>query len=310
MEWITFSYSLSAQSSSSRVAIWRQLKRTGAISPAGGIYVLPLREECLETLMWLAQQVHQAGGEALVMHVAQFEGLTDPQVITLFQQVRQAEYAALDEETDQLEMALSQQPEEEARLALKDELEQLQKQHADIVRIDYFECPERAVLAARLAGLQKVILPTLSVPDAISVRDISAYHDAKWVTRPHPHVDRLACIWLIRRYIEPDVPIRYANDPEAGEIPFDMPDAEFSHRVGLCTFEVMLHVLNMDDPTLHALAEIVHQVDLHDDIYSRPETGGVETLLRGWQLAGLSDQELETRGLLLFDGLYAALAAN
>lgn len=310
MEWITFSYSLSARASSPRVAVWRQLKRLGAVSPAGGVYVLPLREECLEAFTWLAQQVRQAGGEALVMHVAQFEGLADPQVIALFRQARQEDYAALDAQATQLEATLSQQDEGEARLALKDELERLQKQHADIGRIDYFECPERAALAARLARLRQAILPEPAAPDTIAARDVAAYHDAHWVTRPHPHVDRLACVWLIRRFVNPDAPIRYATEPQADEIPFDMPDAEFSHHGDLCTFEVMLRALSLPDPALHALAEIVHEIDLRDGVYTRPETGGVAALLRGWQLTGLSDAEMEARGLWLFDGLRAALAAD
>lgn len=310
MDWVVFSYSLSAKSSSPRVAVWRQLKRTGAISHAGGVYVLPMREDCLEAFTWLAQQVRQAGGEALVMRVGQFEGLTDQQVIALFRQIRQEDYTALDARVMQFEETLSQQGDSEERLALKDELDRLQKQHADIVRIDYFECPERAVLAARLARLRQVILPEPSAPVEVIVRAVAAYRDAHWVTRPHPYVDRLACAWLIRRFVNPDASIRYTAEPQAGEIPFDMPDAEFSHRGDRCTFEVMLLAFGLDDPALHALAEIVHEIDVHDGVYARPETGGVDALLRGWQLASLSDQEMEARGLLLFDGLRAALAAD
>ncbi len=315
MEWITFSYSLSANSSSPRVAVWRQLKRIGAVSPAGGVYVLPLRENCLEVFTWLAQQVRQAGGEALMMHVAQFEGLPDPQVIALFRQARQEDYVALDTQVAQLETALSQQDEGEAWLTLKNELERLQKQHADIGHIDYFECPERAALATRLVRIRQAILPEPTAPGEIAARDVAAYRDAHWVTRPHPHVDRLACAWLIRRFVNPDALIRYATAPEAGapasgEIPFDMPDAEFSHYGDLCTFEVMLRALSLHDPALHTLAEIVHEVDLCDGVYTRPETGGVAALLRGWQLAGLPDTEMEARSLWLFDGLCAALTAD
>jgi hypothetical protein len=301
MEWITFSYSLSAKSSSPRVAVWRQLKRIGAVSPAGGVYVLPLREDCLEAFTWLAQQVRQAGGEALVMHVAQFEGLPDPQVIALFRQARQEDYVALDTQVAQLETALSQQDEGEAWLTLKNELERLQKQHADIGHIDYFECPERAALATRLARIRQAILPEPTAPGEIAARDVAAYRDAHWVTRAHPHVDRLACAWLIRRFINPDAVIHYAAEVTAGEVPFDMPDAEFSHHSDLCTFEVLRLSFGLDDPALCVLAE---------SVYARPEIGGVDALLRGWQHSGLSDQDMEARGLWLFDGLHAALAAD
>ncbi|MDY0007282.1 MAG: chromate resistance protein, partial [Spongiibacteraceae bacterium] len=280
------------------------------LSLAGGVYVLPLREDCLEAFMWLAQQVRQAGGEALVIRAGQFEGLTDQEVIVQFRQARQEDYVTLNAQAAQLAETLAQHSEMEGRLALKDELERLQKQHAEIARIDYFECPERAALATRLARIRQAFLPEPTTPGEIAACDVAAYRDAHWVTRAHPHVDRLACAWLIRRFVNPDAPIRYATEPEAGEIPFDMPDAEFSHYGDLCTFEVMLRALSLHDPALHALAEIVHEVDLRDGVYARPETGGVDALLRGWQLAGLPDTEMEARGLWLFDGLCAALSVD
>jgi len=70
----------------------------------------------------------------------------------------------------------------------------------------------------------------------------------------------------------------------------------------------MLVAFGLDEPALRAMAEIVHEIDLRDGQYLRVETGGVDALLKGWQLAGLSDAEMEARGLTLFEGLYAALA--
>src|SRR5437879_13482224 len=85
MGWVVFSYSLPSKASSSpRVALWRRLQRLGAITPKAGVYVLPDRDECVEAFQWLAQEVQQAKGEAVVMRVERFEGLTDPQIIELF----------------------------------------------------------------------------------------------------------------------------------------------------------------------------------------------------------------------------------
>src|ERR671919_2563447 len=82
MRWVVFSYSLPSKAQSSpRVALWRRLRRLGAISPTGGIYVLPAREECQEAFQWLAEEVQHAKGEALVTHVDHFEGLTDGDLI-------------------------------------------------------------------------------------------------------------------------------------------------------------------------------------------------------------------------------------
>jgi hypothetical protein len=126
------------------------------------------------------------------------------------------------------------------------------------------------------------------------------------VTRPHPHVDRLACAWLIRRFVNPRAQIRYSETPEPGEVAFDMPGAEFQHRGHLCTFEVMLKAFGLDDPALRAIAEIVHEIDLRDGRSARPEIAGVDAILTGWLV--LEDAEREAHGIALFEGLYVALS--
>jgi hypothetical protein len=80
MDWIVFSYSLSSKSSSPCVSIWRQLKRVGALSPVGGVYVLPAREPSIETFGWLAQQVRRSEGEAVIMRDWQSTGLPDQEM--------------------------------------------------------------------------------------------------------------------------------------------------------------------------------------------------------------------------------------
>jgi hypothetical protein len=127
------------------------------------------------------------------------------------------------------------------------------------------------------------------------------------VTRPRPHVDRLACAWLIRRFINPDANIRYATIPEPDEVAFDMPDAQFGHLGVSCSFETMLRAFGFSDPALQTIAEIVHAIDLRDGRYAQPEIEGIAAILQGWLLNDLSDAELEARGVALFEGLYAAL---
>ena len=310
MKWVVFSYSLSAKSSSPRVSVWRQLKRIGAISPVGGVYVLPAREPCDEAFGWLAQQVRQAGGEALVMRVDQFEGLADPELIALFDRARQEDYAAIEKQAVRLEAALRSSGSAQERLDIKDELDRLQGQYADIARIDYFESLSKIELAARLARLRQALLAGTLTPVDVVPTAIDAYRDRHWVTRPHPHVDRLACAWLIRRYVNPQASIRYAHDPGPDEVAFDAPGAEFSHRGELCTLEVMVRAFGLEESALRTVAEIVHEIDLRDGMYAHPETSGVDALLRGWQLAGLPEEEMEARGLDLFDGLYAVFGGR
>jgi hypothetical protein len=88
-----------------------------------------------------------------------------------------------------------------------------------------------------------------------------------------------------------------------------MPDGDFTHQGDLCTFEVLIQAFGLsDDAALQALAQVVHDIDLHDARYNRPETPGTLALLDGWMLQNLDDVTLEQNGMILFSGLYAALA--
>jgi hypothetical protein len=300
--WLVFSYSLPAQSRSSpRVTIWRRLKQIGALAVAGGAQVLPARDDCEEAFQWLAQEIRAAQGEAVIMRVEQFAGLSDAELITQFQTARAADYAELEPDVKRLEQALKAKD----RFRLPEALERLRRKHASIEQVDYFESPAGAALSARLAQIERTLAPA-PTSNVVTTAAVDDYKGRHWVTRPQPHVDRLACAWLIRRLIDPEANIRYSLQPEPDEVTFDMEPADFGHRGALCSFETMKLAFGLDDAGLTALAEIVHDIDLHENAHRRPETPGVLTLLAGWRLANLPDAELEARGLTLFDGLYAA----
>ncbi|PZV07752.1 MAG: hypothetical protein DCF32_06550 [Leptolyngbya sp.] len=303
---MVFTYSLPSKASSSpRVTLWRRLRRIGAIA-LSGVQILPDRESCLESFQWLAQEVRQVKGEALIMRVEQFEGMSSQSLINRFHEVRREDYTELEAKVTELEMALTALDEAGDRAPIRDALEKLYKHHADLRQIDFFDCPEQKTVAARLKQLTHALLPP-SPAVTIAPQAIANYRQAHWVTRPRPHVDRLACIWLIRRFIQPEAIIRYGKTAKANEIPFDMHQGEFQHQGNLCTFEVMAKAFNLDDARVQTIGEIVHEIDLRDGIYLHPQIVGIETLLRGWLVAGFSDSALETHGIALFEGLYSAL---
>ncbi len=307
MEWLVLAYSLPSKGgSTTRVAIWRRLRRIGAVSPVGAVYVLPAHEECGESLQWLAQEIRQAQGEAVVMRVDQFEGLTDQHLVELFRTARSEEYADLATQTAALEQALQKTALDE-REHLRDTLTKLRRRHMEIARIDYFDTPSGAEVAAHLDGLQHALVTPVAPAVPTSSAVFAAYRGKQWVTRPRPHVDRLACVWLIRRFIDADAVIRYAATPEPDDITFDMSDAHFGHQGNLCTFETMLRAFALDDPALHVMAEIVHEIDLRDGQYHQPETDGIDAILKGWLISDLSDAEREARGVALFEGLYTSV---
>ena len=309
MGWLVFSYSLPAKASSSpRVTLWRRLQRLGAITPKAGVYVLPERDECVEAFQWLAQEVQHAKGEAVVMRVERFEGLSDQQLIDLFHDACREKYLGLESEAAEVEKALSAMKNAKSNAGILDYLERLQKRYTDTARVDFFESLEGRRVAAKLRVIEQSLRTRISGVPHVAVVEVAEYKKRRWVTRPRPHVDRLACVWLIRRFIDPSATIRYSPEPDAKEVSFDMRDAVFGHTGNLCTFETMLTAFELKDTALQTIAEIVHEIDIRDGRYTRPETGGIEIILKGWLLEGLPDSELESQGMSLFEALYTAFS--
>ena len=135
----------------------------------------------------------------------------------------------------------------------------------------------------------------------------------KWVTRARPKTDRIACPWLIRRFIDPDAEILYVPADQVLEVArregarsFDAPDAEFTHRDGLCTFEVLIEEFDLrGDPALKRLATIVHAADVPQDLDTDPLGPGLLAIGEGGLLAEEDDHRLLERGTFVYDALYA-----
>ena len=128
----------------------------------------------------------------------------------------------------------------------------------------------------------------------------------RWVTRSGCHVDRAACAWLIRRFIDADAQFVFVDDPEdlpGDATPFDLRGVDLSHHDDDCTFETILRRYDLDDPTLWDVARIVHEADLADDRFLAPEAAGLDVLCRGLSMVRDDGQVIEI-ALALFDGLY------
>jgi hypothetical protein len=128
----------------------------------------------------------------------------------------------------------------------------------------------------------------------------------RWATRKHCHIDRAACAWLIRRFIDADAEFVFVDDPDdvpADSTPFDIRGVELSHHGGDCSFETFLRHYQLDDPVLWDLARIVHEADVDDERYEAPEAAGLDVALRGLSLV-VEDERLLELTAPLFDGLY------
>jgi hypothetical protein len=246
----------------------------------------------------------------MVLHVTRVDGLSDEQIIALFQTARTEEYGELDVEAAALEQTIREHAQAEQQRELVEMLEKLRRRFTEIARVDYFACPAGVRVAGRLAAIERLLAPPAEAIVAVAPARLADYRAARWVTRPRPHVDRLACAWLIRRFINPDAAIRYSTAPEPDEITFDMADARFGHQGSRCTFETIIEAFGLEAPALDGMAEIVHAIDLRDGRSTRSEIAGIEAVLDGWLLADLTDAERERYGIALFDGLAAALGAQ
>ena len=128
----------------------------------------------------------------------------------------------------------------------------------------------------------------------------------RWATRRHCHIDRAACAWLIRRFIDQDAEFLFVDDADEvpdDATPFDMRAVELSHHDGDCSFETFLRRNELADPVLWEIAKIVHEADLADERFDAPEAHGLDVLLRGLSMVR-EDEELLALSGPLFDGLY------
>lgn len=134
----------------------------------------------------------------------------------------------------------------------------------------------------------------------------------QWVTREHPKTDRIACPWLIRKYIDPDAEIVYVPDGEVlptaqrtGAISFDAPGAQYTHRDGLCSFEVLIADHHLADQALDRMAAIVHGADISKGLDTTPESAGLLAIAHGFALLPMDDQRQLELELPVYDALYA-----
>ena len=128
----------------------------------------------------------------------------------------------------------------------------------------------------------------------------------RWATRRHCHIDRAACAWLIRRFIDQEAEFLFVDDPDEvpqDATPFDMRGVELSHRSGDCSFETFLRHYELADPVLWEIGKIVHEADLADERFDAPEAPGLDVLMRGLSMVR-DDEELLALSGPLFDGLY------
>jgi len=134
----------------------------------------------------------------------------------------------------------------------------------------------------------------------------------KWVTREKVKVDRVACPWLIKKFVDPDAEFLFVPGDQVlvvaakeGAIPYDIPDIELGHHEGKCSFEAIVAKYGIQDPAMPMLSEIVHGDDVSHDLYGRPEAPGLKAIAQGFGYLGLTDHQILEKEFVVYDALYA-----
>jgi hypothetical protein len=299
-----------------RAKVLRQLNKIGALAIKKSAYLLPSTDDALEDFQWVLRQIHDEGGDAWLFEAAAVAGHTDESIVEAFRAARDRDYAALASDARAvIEAVRAPDPEgAEARLAGEASRQRLRRQLDDVGRIDFFRAEGRRHVEALLDEIGRALTEdAMSKSDGAAERRLSQsdLRGRTWVTRRGAKVDRIACAWLARRFVDPDAVFRFVDPetyvPAAGELRFDMFDGEFTHEGDKCSFEVLLERAGVDDPALGAIAEIVHDIDLKDSKFERAEAPGVALVIDGIVLGTDDDERRVAEGSHLFDALYARL---
>ena len=298
--WLLLLFSLPTKRKTERVAVWRRLKKMGAVQLKTSTYLLPDEPAQYEQFQWLAQQIRDYGGDSTLVRAQEIEGLTRDAVVSLFNTAREAEYADLKKA---LQNFISRHRKLDAESAAV-ELERLTKQFRELRQMDFFDSArghEVAMLLRRAEGPRHA--------RKLQLLDAKQYRGKTWLTRPRPEIDRVGSAWLISKFIDPKAKFVFAPSAQSvpGAIPFDMLDAEFSHHGNNCTFETLVKRFALADKAVARIAEMIHDADLDDAKFQRVECVGIDRVLKGWAKQGLADEEILRQGFECFDALYAFL---
>ena len=304
LRWLLLVHQIPPRPAYLRVKVGRRLQALGAAAIKNSVYALPRGEQSMEDFQWVRREIVAGGGEATVCEALFVEGHTDADVVALFTKLRDADYAALAAQARALaRSARRRRATDDAASALL----RLRKRLAEVAAIDFFGAPGREAVEGLLAGIEARLRDPAPAAPAKTI-SAAGYRGRVWVTRRGVEVDRMASAWLVRRFVDPRARFKFvaARDyrPRPKEVRFDMFQAEFTHDGDLCTFEVLLRRFGIEDPALRAIAEIVHDIDLKDAKFGRPEAAGLARLLAGIPLRNPRDAARLAQGGAVFDALY------
>jgi hypothetical protein len=308
--WALLVVTLPTQPNAVRLRIWRALKALGCAALRDGAYLLPAAQG--ERFEPLAAEAREHGGTALVLQLSPQDDAQRDELLALFD--RGEAYASWQESATALQAELPTLPEAEARRRLRAVADALQL----LQRIDYYPGAAAGQAQAGFEALRQAFdahfskgEPQAAREQGISRLDIARFRGKRWATRARPWVDRLACAWLIRRFIDPQARFVWLADPAGatpaprGAIGFDYDGARFTHVGARVSFEVLLASFGLEsDARLQRLAAAVRYLDAGGIPVA--EAAGLESVLAGLRELHADDDALVDAAAAVFDALLAA----
>jgi hypothetical protein len=304
MNWLLLILTLPTSNTAARMRAWRSLKGSGAAVLRDGVYLIPANPANQAVFDEVSRDVITNEGSAYIFttdtgDATDLDGLFD----------RREDYLALQNDLQQLSAQLAGNSLQEAFKQLR----KLRKSFTAIAAIDFFPNDSQLQTQQALQALEVQINRQLSPNEPefaagdIDLRDLQQYQNRTWATRKRPWVDRIACAWLIKRFIDPGAHFLWLESPDQcphDAVGFDFDGADFTHIGDRVSFEVLLASFQLHQPELIRMGALVHYLDVGG--VQPMEASGLDQILWGLRNSILDDDQLITAAEGVFDALLAA----
>jgi hypothetical protein len=310
-KWLLLVHQLPARPTNVRVKTWRRLQDVGAVAVKSSVYALPNSQRAREDFEWIKEEIESMKGQASVFAADTVDSRSDVELRRSFHRNAETEYSRLELEAQKLLRSATAKTKRPPRSRVTRGLKAIRERFTDVARRDFFGVGGRDLLTT-LDAIEKIVErgPSAKEDETAEPLRRKDFRRRRWVTRPRPGIDRMGSAWLIRRFIDPEARFGFAERPGSSRdsVPFDMFGVPFGHQGQQCTMEVLAERFAVDDPAVEAIARIVHQIDLKDQLYVTVEAPALERLVNGLALVCEKDRDLLESGMLLFEALYRSIS--